>query len=58
MGTGFERAGPFLWYLAQVASFPNGGRGSEKWSRIFAQGDKWSFCLTAGKIQPANQEKP
>ena len=23
----------------------------------FAQGDKWSFCLTAGTLCPANQEK-
>jgi hypothetical protein len=22
-----------------------------------AQGDKWSFCLTAGTLCPANQEK-
>jgi len=25
--------------------------------RESAQGDKWSFCLTAGKIWPANQER-
>jgi hypothetical protein len=37
---------------------PLSQHGTKKWSRIFAQGDKWSFCLTAGKIQPANQEKP
>ena len=30
--------------------------GSERWSRFFAQGAKWNFCLTAGKISPANQE--
>jgi transposase-like protein len=24
--------------------------GIEKWSRIFAQGVKWNFCLTAGTI--------
>ena len=23
----------------------------ERWSRIFAQGVKWNFCLTAGTIQ-------
>jgi hypothetical protein len=23
-----------------------------------AQGDKWSFCLTAGTLCPSNQEKP
>jgi hypothetical protein len=30
----------------------------ERQSRLreSAQGDKWSFCLTAGKIWPANQE--
>jgi hypothetical protein len=32
--------------------------GGERWTRIFAQGVKWSCCLTAGKIQPANQERP
>jgi hypothetical protein len=23
-----------------------------------AQGDKWSFCLTAGTLLPSSQEKP
>jgi nitrate/nitrite-specific signal transduction histidine kinase len=27
-------------------------------SRKSAQGDKWSFCLTAGTLWPANQERP
>ena len=27
------------------------GVGQERWSRIFAQGVKWNFCLTAGTIQ-------
>src|SRR5215813_12637379 len=26
--------------------------------RNFAQGDKWNFCLTAGTLVPANQERP
>jgi hypothetical protein len=31
---------------------------SQSWSRKSEQGDKWSFCLTAGTLCPANQEKP
>src|ERR1700730_7269246 len=27
-------------------------------SRKSEQGDKWSFCLTAGTLWPANQERP
>ena len=27
-------------------------------SRKSAQDDKWSFCLTAGTLWPANQERP
>ena len=27
-------------------------------SRKSAQDDKWSFCLTAGTLLPANQERP
>jgi hypothetical protein len=30
----------------------------KKWLRNFAQGDKWNFCLTAGTLVPANQERP
>jgi hypothetical protein len=30
----------------------------QKWLRNFAQGDKWNFCLTAGTLVPANQERP
>jgi hypothetical protein len=30
----------------------------ESWPRKFEQGDKWSFCLTAGTLWPANQERP
>ena len=33
-------------------------RGAKKWLRNFAQGDKWNFCLTAGTLVPANQERP
>jgi hypothetical protein len=31
-------------------------RGQSR-SRKSAQGDKWSFCLTAGTVCPANQER-
>jgi hypothetical protein len=41
-----------------ILSVIPGSGGLERWTRIFAQGVKWSFCLTAGKIQPANQERP
>jgi hypothetical protein len=27
-------------------------------SRKSAQDDRWSFCLTAGTLKPANQERP
>src|ERR1700738_3358094 len=30
----------------------------QSWSRKSEQGDKWSFCLTAGTLCPANQERP
>jgi hypothetical protein len=30
----------------------------ESWSRKSEQSDKWSFCLTAGTLCPANQERP
>jgi molybdopterin biosynthesis enzyme MoaB len=36
--------------------FTTGGIGQSR-LRESAQGDKWSFCLTAGKIWPANQER-
>jgi hypothetical protein len=32
--------------------------GGESWSRKSEQSDKWSFCLTAGTLCPANQERP
>ncbi len=32
--------------------------GEESWSRKSAQDDRWSFCLTAGTLCPANQETP
>ena len=34
----------------------NGGE-RESWSRKSVQDDKWSFCLTAGTLWPANQER-
>ncbi len=30
----------------------------ESRSRESAQDDKWNFCLTAGTLCPANQERP
>ena len=30
----------------------------ESWSRKSAQADKWNFCLTAGTLWPADQERP
>jgi hypothetical protein len=32
--------------------------GGKKWFRNCAQDDKWNFCLTAGTLVPANQERP
>jgi hypothetical protein len=32
--------------------------GSQSRSRKSGQGGKWSFCLTAGTLWPANQERP
>jgi hypothetical protein len=29
----------------------------QSWPRKSEQGDKWSFCLTAGTLCPANQER-
>jgi hypothetical protein len=37
---------------AEIAAWEQG------WSRKSEQGDKWSFCLTAGTLCPANQERP
>jgi len=34
-----------------------GLKHQESRSRNSAQGDKWSFCLTAGTLVPANQER-
>ncbi len=31
---------------------------AQSWSRKSEQDDKWSFCLTAGTLCPANQERP
>ena len=38
----------FLGFIPAVA---------ESWSRKSVQDDKWSFCLTAGTLWPANQER-
>ncbi len=29
----------------------------QSWPQEFEQDDKWSFCLTAGTLCPANQER-
>jgi hypothetical protein len=39
----------------RCVAFRNDQRKSR--SRKSAQGDKWSFCLTAGTLCPANQER-
>jgi hypothetical protein len=44
--------------LDEYASTMNNHALPESWSRKSEQGDKWSFCLTAGTLCPANQEKP
>jgi hypothetical protein len=31
--------------------------GVQSWPQESEQGDKWSFCLTAGTLRPANQER-
>jgi hypothetical protein len=42
----------------RVLGRPRGIRiGEESRLRKSAQDDKWSFCLTAGTLCPANQEK-
>jgi hypothetical protein len=30
---------------------------NQSWRRKSEQGDKWSFCLTAGTLCPANRER-
>ena len=32
-------------------------KGLKSWSQESEQDDKWSFCLTAGTLCPANQER-
>jgi hypothetical protein len=39
--------------FTRPGSFPRG----QRWSRKSGQDDKWSFCLTAGTLCPANQER-
>src|SRR5215204_5092823 len=33
-------------------------RRIQRWPRKSGQDDRWSFCLTAGTLCPANQERP
>ena len=53
-----QTAGPVV--LRWTFQHHTAGRNSaeESRSRKSAQGDKWSFCLTAGTLWPANQERP
>jgi hypothetical protein len=43
------------WTTAEVPGVVGLG---QSWLRKFEQGGKWSFCLTAGTLWPANQERP
>jgi hypothetical protein len=48
-----------LYTIPTLTRVPERGKAMrEKWFRNFAQGDKWNFCLTAGTLVPANQERP
>ena len=45
----------------EIGVFETAGLGLvalQSWSRKSERGDKWSFCLTAGTLCPANQERP
>jgi hypothetical protein len=64
-GLGIPRAGDRDRHICSTAM--NGpsqcrsarpSRAIKSWSRKSEQGDKWSFCLTAGTLCPANQERP
>jgi hypothetical protein len=69
-GTGGTNCGFHSFEQCLAARSGNGGfcsensfenpswTGGERWSRKSEQGDKWSFCLTAGTLCPANQERP
>ena len=48
------------WLAIALAGFAKLPRGAlaESRPRKSAQDDKWSFCLTAGTLWPANQERP
>ena len=48
------------WILAIPNSIPIlfGTDPEKSRSRKSAQDDKWSFCLMAGTLWPANQERP
>ena len=43
------------WEIYEVQNYGTDVRAG---SRKSAQDDKWSFCLTAGTLVPANQERP
>src|SRR5450830_119320 len=42
----------------QADRYPALAAELESRSRKSAQGDRWSFCLMAGTLCPANQERP
>ena len=47
---------PYQTLIAFNVSY-NNGDGGESRPQESAQDDKWSFCLTAGTLCPANQER-
>ena len=51
---------PLVHSSAVISFFTEIGDGAvvKSRSRKSAQDDKWSFCLTAGTLWPANQERP
>ena len=50
--------GSTIAVLVNPANIAQTAAERESWPRKSAQGDKWSFCLTAGTLCPANQERP
>ena len=44
--------------LSKSSPFIPGNLLQQRWSRKSERGVKWSFCLTAGTLCPANQERP
>ena len=44
--------------VAKVADWRKQQQQDKRWPRKSAQDAKWSFCLTAGTLCAANQERP